>query len=92
MDVQAEELFHHFATSEDGRIDRLEFWTSMILLCTGDLPDRLELVFKMLDNDNNGYISEFELNKMLHMMLPRDMEVKPLSSNGRLSGLRSKKL
>jgi len=53
-------LFAIFDANHDGVVDMAELLTGIISLTTGGLKEKATLVFKYIDKDNDGYISQQE--------------------------------
>merc|ERR1711871_31644 len=57
----AQRLFAAFDLNKDGELDAEEFITGLTLMTESDAEKKLEFIFRMLDKDGSGAISEIEI-------------------------------
>jgi predicted ferric reductase/Ca2+-binding EF-hand superfamily protein len=75
----ARHLFRQFDTNGNGVIDRDEFLAAIERLLTGSAHDKLQFLFRVHDQDQDGTIIRIELERLIHIGLAESAVTLPES-------------
>uniref|UniRef100_A0A7S2RX58 Calmodulin n=1 Tax=Mucochytrium quahogii TaxID=96639 RepID=A0A7S2RX58_9STRA len=66
--LHGERLFKVFDHKMTGVIDYEEFVTGLAVCCRGSFDEKVALIFRIYDIDNNNHVSKDEMRTMLHQI------------------------
>ena len=63
--VTTAQLLDALDNDGDGRVDALEFFAGLTLVCRGPFEEKAQICFELFDFNLNGSLSAFELSMLL---------------------------
>jgi len=73
--LHGERLFHLFDNKHTGTIDFEEFLAGMAVCAKGSFEEKVHLIFRIYDIDENQHVSKAELRTMLHQVPKQALSV-----------------
>ena len=67
--LMVERIYNIFDTNQDGSLTSAEIATGLLLLCSGNVADRLRLAFEFFDVEDDNDMGKDELGQFLHALV-----------------------